>query len=316
MYDDLISIIVPIYNKENTLKKCVDSLVAQTYKNLEIILVDDGSVDNSLAIATKYTNIDERIKVLKKNNGGVCSARNLALEIVAGRYITFVDSDDWIGDNFLESMYSVAQKSNADIVFSKFIYDKVSTNEQVIKQSAESIDSIVFSKTEICYEISKIYNRKIGWENCSKLFKREIVKGIKYDEDIAIGEDWLFFCKVLERAELMVSTSIEGYHYVFYENSAVHKINESYISACLATERVLKLNLPFRKNDINRLKESISQSAMAYVYQCKKDGKKTKDLSDGIQYINKYKKYVYLAKESSLKRKMKFLLKYIYINIS
>lgn len=114
--NDLISIIVPVYNVEKYLNKCIDSIINQTYKNIEIILVDDGSTDNSGKICDEYLLRDSRIKVIHKNNGGLSSARNEGINISSGEYIGFVDSDDWVEPNMYEEMYKKILYSNADIV--------------------------------------------------------------------------------------------------------------------------------------------------------------------------------------------------------
>ena len=115
MSKSLISVIVPVYKVENFLDRCVESIVGQTYENLEIILVDDGSPDNCPAMCDKWAEKDGRIKVIHKENGGVSSARNAALDIVSGDYICFVDSDDWIDPGMYEFLYKNSQKYDADI---------------------------------------------------------------------------------------------------------------------------------------------------------------------------------------------------------
>ena len=104
MYGNLVSVIVPIYNVEKYLEKCIESIVNQTYKNLEIILVDDGSQDNCPAMCDEWTQKDSRIKVIHKKNGGLSSARNAGLEVSNGEYISFVDSDDWLDENTFEEL--------------------------------------------------------------------------------------------------------------------------------------------------------------------------------------------------------------------
>ena len=111
-----ISVIVPIYNVEKYLAKCIDSIINQTLTNIEIILVNDGSTDNSRKIIDKYDKKDSRIKVIHKKNGGQGSARNAGLDIAKGEYIGFVDSDDWIDSNMYENLYNAAISNNADIV--------------------------------------------------------------------------------------------------------------------------------------------------------------------------------------------------------
>ena len=113
--EELISIIVPVYNVEKYLEKCVDSIINQTYKNIEIILVDDGSKDNSGKICDIIKEKDERIKVIHKQNGGLSDARNAGLKIAKGTYIGFVDSDDYIAEDMYQTLYSLSKEKNADI---------------------------------------------------------------------------------------------------------------------------------------------------------------------------------------------------------
>lgn len=121
MLNDTVSIIVPIYNKEKYLEKCLDSILGQTYRDLEIILVDDGSTDNSLAICQRYAEKDLRIKIYHKSNGGVSSARNLGLEKSTGKYISFVDPDDFIHSEFIEQLETMLVQSDAEIAYCKML---------------------------------------------------------------------------------------------------------------------------------------------------------------------------------------------------
>ena len=114
--ENLISVIIPVYNAEKFLNKCLDSVIGQTYKNLEIILVDDGSQDDSGKICDEYAQKDNRIKVIHKENGGDSSARNTGLKMATGKYITTIDSDDWIELNAYEDMLKVLLEKNVDIV--------------------------------------------------------------------------------------------------------------------------------------------------------------------------------------------------------
>ena len=114
--EDLISVIVPIYNVEKYINRCIDSIIEQTYTNLEIILVDDGSTDNSGSICDEYAKKDNRIKVIHKENGGVSSARNVGLDTAIGQYITFVDSDDYIEKKYCEILLKTLKKQKADCV--------------------------------------------------------------------------------------------------------------------------------------------------------------------------------------------------------
>lgn len=134
MESKLISVIVPVYNVEKYLSKCIDSILAQTYKNLEIILVDDGSPDNCPKICDEYAKKDNRIKVIHKENGGLSAARNVALDIAKGEYIGFVDSDDFIAEDMYEVLYNLAEKYNAEISSVSF-YKVIENNIITIRDS-------------------------------------------------------------------------------------------------------------------------------------------------------------------------------------
>lgn len=129
---DLISVIVPVYNVELYLEQCLNSIINQTYKNLEIILVNDGSTDNSGVICDLYANIDNRIIVIHKDNGGVSSARNAGLNVAKGNFIGFVDPDDWIADDMYEKLYLNIQNFNANISVCKF--RKVMNRENIFEK--------------------------------------------------------------------------------------------------------------------------------------------------------------------------------------
>ena len=130
---DLISIVVPVYNVEKYLNRCIDSIVSQTYRTLEIILVDDGSADNSGSICDKYAGKDVRIKVIHKNNGGLGFARNSGLDIATGKYVTFIDGDDYIGKTHIEEMYALIQNTKTDTCMGG--HTKVYANKEVLHKN-------------------------------------------------------------------------------------------------------------------------------------------------------------------------------------
>ena len=141
MVQPLVSIIVPIYNVEQYLKRCIDSILRQTYKNIEIILVDDGSPDNCGIICENYQKIDSRIEVIHKQNGGLSNARNVAIPLAKGEYITFIDSDDWISMYYIEHLVEAVFGCNADLGISWFenVFEGQSPNakeEKVLKNYA------------------------------------------------------------------------------------------------------------------------------------------------------------------------------------
>ena len=171
---DKISVIVPVYNVEKYLSKCIDSILSQTYKNLEIILVDDGSPDSSPKICDKYKERDNRIKVIHKKNGGLASARNAGMDIATGKYIGFVDSDDMIAEDMYEVLLENMIKSNAEIAvcYKTDILENLQTGKGIVEE---------LNKTQALKKM--VLGIEFGSHACDKLFKREIlVSDIRFPE--------------------------------------------------------------------------------------------------------------------------------------
>lgn len=173
--DKLISIIVPIYKVEKYLKKCIESILKQTYKNIEIILVDDGSPDNCGKICDDYKQMDKRIKVIHKNNGGLSEARNYGIRESRGDYLLFVDSDDFIAENICEILINNINKYSADMAICNFYY--VFENKKAIKNEMSSKKDVqVLEKENIIREYFLNYSvdLNVAW---NKLYKKDIFKG-------------------------------------------------------------------------------------------------------------------------------------------
>lgn len=203
--DSLISIIVPVYNTENYLEKCLYSLVNQTYKNIEIIIIDDGSPDNSMNIIQKFVLADNRVKVISQKNQGLSGARNTGMNNTNGDYIMFIDSDDWIEIDTCEKAINASEKYNADVVFWSYI--KEFSNSQK--------DNYLFDKTEIIWSeknINQLSRRMVGlvgdelanpqsidnlvtaW---GKLYKKSVIGDVRFTDTKIIGtEDALFNIEV------------------------------------------------------------------------------------------------------------------------
>ena len=184
-----ISVIIPVYNSEKTLPKCLDSLLSQSCDNIEIILVNDGSTDSSAEICKKYAFLHPEIKCLEKENGGVSTARNTALDIAQGDYITFVDSDDWVTPDYFESINGVLKD---------FDYDFIQFSQATVKGDERSEKSVsVFDSSnheEIIHRIvSDMCKKHINSPN-GKVYKRQIIEenAIRFKEDIEVGEDRTF----------------------------------------------------------------------------------------------------------------------------
>lgn len=186
-----ISVIVPVYNAEKTLHKCIDSILGQSYKDWELLLIDDGSTDASAAICDEYAQLDNRIRAFHKQNGGVSSARNIGLDNAEGEWITFVDSDDFLADNALEIVdWNVV---NEDFLLFPFYYRYIDGGSKVY--SLGTIGEIDYLDSFLKEELGEMIFRT-PW---SKLFKRDIIDSLRFNENIKCGEDTLFVLSYLYR---------------------------------------------------------------------------------------------------------------------
>ena len=216
--NDLISIIVPVYNVEKYIEKCVNSIINQTYRNIEIILVDDGSKDRSGEICDELKLKDNRIKIIHKQNGGLSDARNAGMKIANGNYIGFVDSDDYIKEDMFETLYELCKKYNSDISivsYYEIYHDKV----------------IGVRDSKKLYELNKIdamkeilIDRAIQSYAWNKLFKRELFEQIEFPTNKNF-EDIATTLLLFERADKVVLLEDPKYYYVRRDDSIVGNRN-------------------------------------------------------------------------------------------
>lgn len=216
----LISIIVPIYNVEAYLEKCIESILSQDYTPLEIILVNDGATDSSGEICDRYAKQYENIIALHKTNGGLSSARNAGMEIMRGEYVSFIDSDDYIAPDMISTLYADIIKNEADISCISFLNifpDRKVKNTNLAKK-------LILSKKEAleCF----LFNGYLTPCACGKLYKRELWNNIQFPEG-RLFEDQLTIYKVIDLAERVVFTPELKYFYLKREGSIGHsKFNE------------------------------------------------------------------------------------------
>lgn len=191
--EDKVSIIVPVYNVKDYLRKCIDSIIEQTYKNIEIILVDDGSTDGSEKILDEYKEKDERIKVFHKENTGVSSTRNYGIEKATGKYICFSDADDYLMNDYVQYLLSLIKKNDSDVALTKEMFTTFHP-EQIKKDSIE-----LYTNEKTTVEIL-IYNIPIG-VYC-KMYKKSFLdeNNIRFEEDLFIGEGFNFNTDAFEHA--------------------------------------------------------------------------------------------------------------------
>lgn len=188
-----VSIIIPVYNVENELAECIESVLNQTYKNIEVILVNDGSTDNSFQIVTEYANMDSRILVINQKNQGPAAARNNGLKASNGDYITFVDSDDWIESCFIEKMMKLIHETNADLV--ECGYKEIKDKDDINFKSYPKKYDIITDSNEI---IMKHLAGDISFLVWNKLYRSRLVKEIYFEEGTEY-EDVLWSCAVLKK---------------------------------------------------------------------------------------------------------------------
>lgn len=210
-----ISVIVPIYNVEDYVVKCVDSILNQTLRDLEIILVDDGSTDNSGKICDEYLTKDDRVKVIHKKNGGLSDARNAGLDVCKGEYIGFVDGDDYIDEDMYEMLYKNIINYDADISMCRF--RRIYNNR--IDDNGRDLIRYTKDKKEI---IEELYCGSIGISVCSKLYKRNIFSNLRFFYGKTY-EDVYITLHTVENATKVVFDYKSKYNYILRENSITEK---------------------------------------------------------------------------------------------
>lgn len=281
----LLTVILPIYNVENYLDKCIESVVSQSYKNIEIILVDDGSTDHCGEICDGWTKKDSRITVLHKHNGGLVRARQAGLRIASGDYIAFVDSDDWIEREMYESLIEIAISHNPDLVTSGLIRDYA--NHSVVEN--EKIEAGVYEGEklhELLHHVihtSHFFESKINMHITNKIFRREILE--KYQmavpADAKVGEDADVVYPYLFESKKIAVSGRNFYHYVMRDDSimgasAAHKksleIMQEIFSRCIS------------KNEerIQNIREQLSQ--VAAFFTCMSAPESIVRLENGILF--------------------------------
>lgn len=227
MEKPILSIIVPVYNMEDTLDRCVQSIVTQSFEDWEMILVDDGSTDRSNAICDEWARKDSRISVIHKENGGLSDARNAGIDVVSGKFVTFVDSDDYINAGTYENAMAVLTK-----------HDDVSIVEY-------SMESIGYERIDLNYEdrifpdAHSYWTETKAWNHaymCNKIFRRDIFSSIKFVKDRKF-EDLILLPQVLRKFNPKVATSsFVGYNYVYRPTSINNELTASNMLQALRSE--------------------------------------------------------------------------------
>lgn len=240
----LISIIIPVYNAESYIRRCIESVLSQTYKEIQIILINDGSTDNTLSILEEYSRSDSRIQLINKDNSGVSKTRNIGIDISDGEYIGFVDADDYLEPEMYEKLYNAIKKTAADVACCGYYQDFDTYKYEI------SVDDSLLADNKTYYELCGTNNilgqyfrqdirSGIGDGNWNKLFRKDIISGIRYDNTLYC-EDVDFQIKVFEKCKKVVCIKEMLYHYVDNSFSATKKeFNDSKAGALNVVDDVL-----------------------------------------------------------------------------
>lgn len=244
-----ISVVIPVFNSENYIRKCLDSVINQSYSEWEAIVVDDGSKDNSYNLMKEYANKDNRIKIITQKNLGPGNARNKGILNAIGDYIVFLDSDDYVNKHYFKDIYNTVIKNEPDVVFIDLVQEKA--NGEIIKHEKMSMYKDESKDTILRHQMTG----KLPWGGVRKVVKTSIIKNnnIIYSDDM-VGEEALFSFKVIYNSERIDFISKPYYHYINYPNSQSKKGDENpWGGVCKNIEKYLLDNdlLQKYRNTIN-----------------------------------------------------------------
>ena len=295
---ELITIIVPIYNSEKYLERCLNSILNQTYSNLEIILINDGSEDSSGKICEDFANKDKRIVLINTENDGPAKARNLGLEKATGKYISFVDADDYIENDMIETLYKVLKEKNVDMVRANYDIKK---GGKTFFNNEKSLDKL-YDKTNMNEFIQNIISENMKSFIWLLLIKRECIKD-NFSEEIYIYEDTNFYLTTLSNVNTLYVFSKIVYHYEVNSNSVSR--NAEKISQTI--DNLLKSSLVFKKNlekyklnnskNCSAIHTRIINSIINYYYHLYRENNNIKEIINLYNELKKNELFLNILKD-------------------
>ena len=290
-----ISIIVPVYNVEKHLGNCLESILNQLYSNYEVIIVNDGSTDNSTKICEEYAVRDTRIKIINKNNGGVSSARNAGLDNMVGDYFTFVDADDTIEPEFLSTLIQNAESNKADISICNY---RSISNHLKEHYSATGKRDINAGKH---FSFGDAYGETIVVSACRKLYKTKAFSGHRFDESMHYAEDTLFSFYCLEKAEIVCYEDVFLYNYVLRSNSAMQGgFTPKMFGRIIAYQQMLEYCKENHVEAVDWLEYCLyDRTHKVYIALTNSEGMK----KEYVEKYNEYKKYLVKNLKKYLRKK-------------
>ena len=306
--ESLVTIIVPIYNVEKYLEQCVDSIINQTYKNVEIILIDDGSTDSSGKICDHYGDANKNIKVIHKKNSGVSSARNVGIDNAKGSFICFVDSDDYLDKNFVSYMMSLYMSTGADFCLSKKCY----STQRDLESDRNSDNVEILDSTGAT---SLLLSQEVFVGCWNKIFKSDFLRNnnIKFCEDLYYGEGLKFIINAAQAAsKIGVGTKCVYYYRINNMDSATKKFNlKKYNNGEKSLDKI--------KSELTKSNDSVEHQLNIHycffyfnaLFDIVKNRKQEEFKSEYTMYRGKFKQYAHIVLKYSdlkLKQKLKILL--------
>ncbi|CUQ42747.1 putative glycosyltransferase EpsJ [Clostridium paraputrificum] len=292
-----ISVIVPIYNVEEYLDECIKSIVNQSYKNLEIILVNDGSKDRSLFICNKYQCEDERIRIISKENGGLSDARNAGLSVATGDYISFIDGDDYLELDMYKFLVDKIQKYNADIA----ICGLYRSEEDYRDKMTRKVELTFNSEQALATMFKETY---FNTSACDKLFKRELFSSIKFPVG-KIYEDLFTIYKVIDSASCIVYNSDPKYFYRITDGSITNcKFSEKNLDFLQATEEILCFLQEYYPNIIPTMKNRLTRYSTSFLRLIIKSNYENNSVILRLQKNIKSNLYSYIKSDYKLASKL------------
>lgn len=286
MKEKLISIIVPVYQVEEYLSQCIESIIRQTYKDIEIILVDDGSLDSSGDICNKFARTDNRIKVIHTKNGGVSKARNIGLQVSHGEYVCFIDADDYIKENYIEYLYRLCIENKADIS----ICGVIDIENGQIKTKSKKFCAVYTSEQAIKEVFEERYFYCVMW---AKMFKKILFQNYNFCEGTAVAEDLQIIYKIFDEASnIVINTKECLYYYRVREGSAQNsEFNEKHEKELEVLEEAIR----YLRNNHKKILGSAVKKYINVSYRLIKksiiDEKYNKEFAKKVKDgIKKYKK--------------------------
>lgn len=254
-----VSVIIPIYNAESYLKTCIESVLSQTFTNFELLLINDGSTDNSKQICEEYASKDKRIQVISKENGGVSNTRNVGLEKARGHWINFIDSDDRVNESYLENLYNETTSDDNVLILQGINYynDKLEKTEQLpnitLKENAISQAFQTLKIYNFGYPVSKLYNRAVIEKN-----------HLRFNENISFWEDLLFMCEYIYQINTIKFIEGANYNYFLKKTGLTYSYQNYQSEYALYKEYVKILDKIFlkteaSKDDMTELYDTVSK---------------------------------------------------------